>query len=303
MQALLFFLLCLWIFKKFKTFETLSSLILFSPPVLFALERGNCDVFIFLLLGTTFMASKNQTTQLYAVLSAALLKIFPLGAVLGLITKKDIKKKLLTKQSFAVFAFFLVGTFLSLQSFTFVSERTPRPIHFMSYGLCSLPSLFSTRAGFHVEQKIITIIIFYCSVFFVSLIIWKMDLCKNFKKSQSDSQQLFFVGLGCFILSNLIGFNWEYRLIFLIFCLPEIIYQKKFLKHQFWIIYSLLLLLFWQSFFNSAFNIIFQYLPYKTNHFYVFSDLINIVLFIFSFSLALTFLEKNRIFALNHKSF
>lgn len=303
-QIIVFFILCLWLVQRLKCPEVLSIPILFSPPVLLALERGNCDVLIFILLGVLLLATKNQSLHLCGILSAALLKIFPLGAILSYLVAVKDTKTLKKPINILVYILFGVGLIYSLESFLIVSERTPRPVHYMSYGLGSLPSLFAERAGLGDSGKYLCIIILYAITTGTSVFLWRNKIITAFQvEMNDDSEKIFFAGVGCFLMSNLIGFNWEYRLIFLILCLPEINSQRKNIGGLFWILYALILLLFWQSFIKSILDLLFVHLPYQTNHFYTLADIINIILFIITTTLALSSLQQKTFLNCKQKVF
>lgn len=304
-QIFFFLILCLWIFKKFHSPQCLSSFILFSPPVILALERGNCDVIIFILIGITFLLFKKPTTQLCAVLFAASLKVFPFGALLGWIY--GVKNPATLKKPSILLVMFLfgIGIFYSLESFIVVSERTPRPFHFMSYGLASMPTLVAERLDIGPKRKTVLIISFYFAILVASIACWKTKVVKPFQtQTPNKSRQLFFAGLGCFLLSNLIGFNWEYRLIFLIFCMPEIFYLRYKKGSWFWIVYLFIIILMWQNFFKNGLDQFIPYLTYQKNHFYLVADLINIILFILGCSLVFSEIQRkldqyNSLFRIN----
>ncbi|NCY21171.1 hypothetical protein EBX31_04340, partial [bacterium] len=83
---------------------------------------------------------------------------------------------------------------------------------------------------------------------------------------------------------NLIGYNWEYRLVFLLFCLPAIGLLRE--RHAAWFAlgFSLIASLCWQTFFAQVFS---QWLG-ETSRFYYLTDVANILLFVYLSSFLLS---------------
>jgi len=289
LQAVSFFFVCIYIFKKEKVPQIPAALVMFSPAVLLMVERGNCDLIIFLLLACTTLFVKSPTFSLATTLILSLLKIYPFGSVFGWLMKEN-KSLWFKPEKLVIFSVFLAGLLASYRSYFYVSERTPRPYHYMSYGLGTLPQLAAERFGFEKNEYFPLLICFYVLIFLIIVFFCLKKSKTNMYLSNNEepANQLFYAGAGCFLASNIIGFNWEYRLSFLLLCLPFIFLKIKNRKKEMIIWYVCIVLLCWQTFLKKLIDMFIFKMPYKTNHFYLFADIINIFLFI---SLSCYFLQ------------
>jgi hypothetical protein len=210
-----------------------------------------------------------------------MLKLFPIGALSIWIRRFrgrifDHRWKIL-----AVGAVFAAGFLLQWDGLRAVSERTPRPMHYMSYGLATLPSLVVERTNLGGLWSAGLYALFYGGIAAFGLMLWTLTRQKPLRlpETSEQSKNLFLAGAGCFLVSNLIGFNWEYRLVFLLLALPEVFALRAAHGLLFRVILASMLLLFYQTMIKRLLDGLMPLLPYKTNHFYFLADLNNIVLF------------------------
>lgn len=275
-QILIFFAFCSYFLRRFKCPCCLSALILFSPAVLLGLERGNCDLLIFLGLGIVLLLSRGGLLSLAVILFAGLLKIYPLSCVFGWGCEN--KELFIRKRSWVLLLFCIcAGVFLlTFQGYLQVAKITPKPVHYLSYGLASLPTLIANAFAFPMFAKVTLILTFYCLIFWGVYLACQQDTFHSSLNPGSDPLigRFFFTGASCFLASNLIGYNWEYRLVFLVFCLPAVFLLRKTQVIRFAMILASIAFLCWQSLWADIFSCWLG----KASRFYYLSDLVNIVL-------------------------
>ena len=193
--------------------------ILFSPPLLLMMERGNMDCFIFFLLFTSIL-TKNYSSGFLLGLAASL-KVYPIFILPFYFFFKKFNKKFFI--GFIITLPLILWTFLQLN---ILIGQTP--ISFStSFGIYSF-ALFLVKAlgeVFYIEIEKNYIFYFYSIsillFLFLSLIfnfLFKKDLNKILEILDSNK-----LNLMIFILSStmtiLIFFafsNWAYRIVFLL---------------------------------------------------------------------------------------
>jgi|GEM_PF-2234992 len=201
-----------------------------SPAVMLGLERGNSDVIIFLtLMLIPLLVYKSKILSSILILCTSMLKLFPIGALIGVCNNPQ---KNLTKSVWlfiGVVISFLIYIYLTLDSIIQVSDKTPRPYKEASYGLGGMPSFIVSFFKVSADQSKWYFLGFTLLGLMLFLIIFKY-LNKKVslpKIEQNAKGSAYLMGSGIFLMTCLIGYNWEYRLIFLIFTLPQILKWGK----------------------------------------------------------------------------
>jgi len=280
-QIVAFYTFSLWYLAQLRCSPAVAALALVSPATLLLLERGNCDLLIYLFLGLGALYVPTARGRLGVIFAVSMLKVFPLGALCEWIY--GLRGGLWTNRWRLLLAalLFAIGFGLQFDGLLSVSDRTPRPVHYMSYGLGSLPRLISQRCGMDSAEALLLHAGFYAFLLLTGFVVWRYFAKYPFRLPEpaTASARLFLVGAGCFIVSNLIGFNWEYRLVFLLFTLPELCAYRTNHTMFFLLTCSSIVVLLYQTMIKHALDVAWQWFPYKANHFYVIADLVNILLF------------------------
>lgn len=223
-------------------------LVLCSPAVLLGLERGNSDLIVFIFC--LFASSNNFRLNFILITSLTLLKIYPLGAILSFINK-DMKVKYLLRYLFSFAIILIIYVFYNYNDLLTVSSKTPRPFWEHSYGLAALPLMVYKYIGYY--KTLIFMIFIGMNLIFSFFMFRKLWIYANgLSISQSSHGYSYLIGSAIFVVSFLIGSNWEYRLVFLILTIPQLL--KWFRLRQ--AVYSkivlfLSLITFWQSAISS----------------------------------------------------
>jgi hypothetical protein len=198
------------------------TLLLISPAIMLGFERGNCDliIFIFLILPLFFRGSKYLFSIL--LLFSAALKIFPFGAIIVLLNNLKTQIKATFLLIVGITIFFISYCVLYKEVLITVSNKTPRPYGGISYGLGEIPSklidlIHTPNRGLMIVSFILLVV---TSLGLFCYYIFKKSDIPEIEDNKSGSSYL--IGTGIFLTSCLIGHNWEYRLLFLLFTIPQI---------------------------------------------------------------------------------
>ncbi len=204
-------------------------LIVFSPACMLLYERGNVDLLIFILCGLSILL-----IQGYPILSeiillfATILKLFPLFGVTVFFQKT--KRGFYISVAAAVIAF--AGYILfSYNSFSALWNLTQRGT-FMSYGIDVVFDLLHAYFRYYLlkgmaEGDALSLIakLPYLAAFslltvvFIAFMKWGLPLQTSSKRNLAA----FRMGASIYIGTFLLGHNWDYRLAFLIFAIPQLL--------------------------------------------------------------------------------
>lgn len=207
-------------------------LLLLSPVSLLIFERGNNDLVIFLLLlFPVLVFPKSKIVYILFFLLAFMLKLYPIGAgLLLLYLYREINFKSVAVLA-GVGAVILCYIGLNYEEIIMIRERTPISVSEFSFGFqVPLENIMShNRKMYKVEEVYWTGYI----VLWISIIFLLFKVFKN-KWNQADlmnikSQEihLFLIGGGVFLFSFFLSVSWEYRLFFLVLCVPAMISWMK----------------------------------------------------------------------------
>lgn len=207
MMVLTFLSCCLMLLKQFPSLTLLA--LCFSGATLLAVERGNNDIIIFSLLYFSVIVGGG----IYALflLIATLLKVFPILALPAFCRS--------VKTFFLMLAVAVIALLILLPELSNIRGSTPVSAS-LSYGSASISAAFQSRVNFNFPSHFISIL-----VLFAAFVAWKLDFLRkrlNFSEMNRHAKQMFLIGayiyVGTFILSS----NWDYRLIFLLLCVPYV---------------------------------------------------------------------------------
>jgi hypothetical protein len=260
-----------YLLKYFPSF--LILLCFFSGSSLLAIERGNIDLIIFSLLLTSAFLIRDSFKGLF-ILIATILKIYPIFASITIMENRKI---------FSLFTIIcLLFLALNYQEIIKMKDATPISIP-MSYGTTNISAIFMKYLNLKISPNLIGIFMVALGLLIYRIKLVKTAILINFSPNKGNKkliQDLFLIGASIYICSFLLVSNFDYRLIFVILCIP---YIDK-IKIKFISIFSLIMIV-------IASN---QYALYL--FFNIYGVLINIFskcyLFIFLFLLLLDNFEK-----------
>lgn len=199
------------VFRKLdKTSAIIISFLIFSPAAILGVERGNHDLLIFFLVALAVFLADQAWLSMSVLLLASFIKLFPVFAVLYLF-------KFTTKKSIMICSVFLLF-FLS----------------YMLYNLPDLPQVFkSTQKGFYqwaygvmtYDEKATAYAYIPAAAVLISTTMFYVNHLRLRGWIESDLTYLdaFRAGAGVYLGTFLLGNSWAYRLIFLIFTVPQLV--------------------------------------------------------------------------------
>jgi hypothetical protein len=254
------------------------TLIIISPAVMLGIERGNYDVFIFVLIVFTIRLIKERIYQCAIFLLLGMIKLFPIA---GLLYLSNSPKKISSIVLFVLFTIIFGLHFVAnFENWMLVSAKTPRPMGTAAYGLGPIVSFTILKINSFVNVYIHPINFKLIVVFTLTLLFTAVAQLVFFKNpfrettlaiNQDYVGNSYIIGSSIFILTCIIGYNFDYRLIFLILTIPQIMVwiNKNYMFGNLMFLTTLIFM--WKSFTEQ----------HITHHFIYFNAVILVVLFYF----------------------
>ncbi len=210
-----YFLFCLALLYKYSSIYIFLSI--FSTSSLLAIERGNNDVLIFCLLFAGIFSSRDIWKILF-ISCASILKVYPLFSVLVFREKRRI---------IAGITFFLCLYFAFNFEEMSVILNGNTACGPLSYGFGSV--IWLVRKHLDLAPATAKIALYGYVLFTIS----ELSKSNVFELAFEDGnvvpleKDLFIAGGAIYSFSYLLTDNWDYRLIFLIFCMPYLLRIKN----------------------------------------------------------------------------
>jgi hypothetical protein len=199
---------CYTLLKKSPSVYSLLAML--SGASLLAVERGNNDIVIFSLLAVALHLRRDWIRSII-VLLAVVLKVYPVFSIYGFF-QKNIKLLMLTTLLSAIYLILNLNEMILIKSGN-------TAFGFLAYGV-------------HLDAvKMVGLLLI---LVFSSFLFWKTGAAAKWFANGSDeyARDLFIVGGSIFVATFILSMNWDYRLIFLIFCLPYFqSLNNKLVKH------------------------------------------------------------------------
>ena len=292
LQAILFYA-CIFIIiiKRLNVSEGLFyGLILCSPAVMLAVERGNNDLMIFVFLSlAVLMMQKRRILPYIFILMASILKLYPIVSIMSAL-REDKKRAIIIM--LMVGTLFMIYMIYTWQDVILIGTTVPRSAN-LSYGsrvlFDGLNPIFQSITGLGIPEHFRTIFSF-TAVLFV-LVASYLAIRLGFIQTQNKlmtSQYLdnFRIGAIIYIGTFIIGHNFDYRLIFLILTLPQLLawikIQNPLSQVSVFLLIAILVTM-WSSFFavwfSGLFSLVFS-LEKTGNHLvFLLEEIINWLIF------------------------
>lgn len=214
-------MIALYIYCCYRIFSLDPSpwalLLIFSGAPLLTIERGNNDLLIFSLL--YFSTITPAVANVVLIFTATALKIYPALASVLLIHNLKI--------FMAFVSACLILLYAMRDELSLIRDATPA-VYYLSYGSMSFAALIKTKFGIDIHHGLITAALIFAAIATTFL---RQVAVPNFSVENDTRSRLFIVGTVIYLGSFMLGSNWDYRLLFLIFCLPLIFsLADKYLK-------------------------------------------------------------------------
>ncbi len=195
-----------------------------SPAVLLGVERANTDLLMFFLLAVAVVAVKRRhLLSTTVILFGFILKLYP---VFGLIVLLRQKRSVFFVSSAISIVFALIYASINFEEILMIIEATWVDT-FFSYGL----NIFGMRVmrdypAMEIYAKILSYLLALSSLVYALSALLRNDL-------PQEDQELpyldsFRAGSAIYLGTFLLGSNWDYRLMFLIFTIPQLLLWSNF---------------------------------------------------------------------------
>ena len=242
------FIVCILSIFRFKNSTAYFStiLILFSFPVMLAIERANNDILIFIFV-VLLAYYKNQALSLVILIVTTISKFYPIVLVIKLFFEKNLKKIIINLSIF-ISLILLIFFYESEQISKIFSNRA----QYTSGGIYDFSLIgtmkFYKATYFFINNKFFSILIFL--LFLVGPIIYLFTKIKFFFKEKNYSLDFNFFEDRIFILSSILILicyfsfqNYAYREIFFIGLMPWVLKMKmSYTKYDFCSLFFYLLI-------------------------------------------------------------
>lgn len=210
------YLICVYdLLRKFPSIWLLAAI--FSGSSLLAIERGNSDLLVFVLL---YLSSMVPVLWMSAamIMLGTILKIYPVFAAISLLRNRIVFGGLLLTA--VVYFLFDFDDLLKVRSATPISA-------WLSYGIPTIAARYPTRI-------VSPILLGALLLMFVGA----LSFSKLFRDNSAadgapkEAVRLFLAGSGVYVATFLLSSNWDYRLICIMLCIPYLLHlRSKWLKN------------------------------------------------------------------------
>ena len=197
----------------------------YSPASLLAIERGNIDMVMFFLVSLAIFFITRPIIFSGIILLATVLKIFPVFSLAGLLRES---KNLFFRLILSLIAIFIGYVFLTIDDIVLINSATPQSGS-LSYGLNVIPIMLEHRGLSNLKTLIQMGSYIYVVTLIVTILYYirKIEFVRIINTLNIEYIDAFRVGSAIYLMTFLISTNWDYRLIFLIFTMPQLILWSK----------------------------------------------------------------------------
>ena len=255
----------------------LVLLALASPATLLCIERGNTDLLLFFLVALSLVAMRKTPFVSVAITGLGfLLKLFPVfsyAVLIRLAPKRFIRYFLFLGLSLSLYA---VATASDL---TKILSNTPQGINgsygfkVLSMGVASVAPEFGTIAR-TISYLLLLLVIAFATTALLKNEVSDMDL------GNTLNGDAFRAGASIYTGTFLLGTNFDYKLIFLIFTIPQLVcWSQKPSTRKATLALTTLVLLFVSLFYWGLMIRVAPYLPIGKHLVFLFDEICNWCLF------------------------
>ncbi len=252
----IFLILYIWRPYNWHTY-LIFFLCIFSPSVILAFERGNTDLIIFILIGIGIILNRNIIISNFILLVAGFFKLFPIAALSNILILKK------TRFFFILFCFysiiFCLYVIIIKNEIKMILQNTPYSIYDLSYGIKIIPEIIFQKTGIN-KIKIYTLYTIFLIIASSLCIAFFIKKIKGLIIDDNTSFYSYLVGMLIFSFTFILGINWDYRKIFLLFTIPFLL--KNIKTKIFLLMVLLTILILWEQLFSRVI------LPIKISFFY-----------------------------------
>ncbi len=204
-----------------------------STAPLFAIERGNNDLFVFSLIFVGCFTT-NKYLKSIAFAAASLLKIFPLAGMMMDAVRRPARQRIVPFVSAALVLVLLAWQWRDVD---LIRHATPIS-RIRSYGYPSFQEeilhFFSDSMLHFMQMSWVVLGAFWLTVLSTLDLAWKSGLDLDPGLFNSMRGEMFSVFGSIYVFTYAIGSNWDYRLIFLLPTLPFVLDLMRVARFRGW---------------------------------------------------------------------
>ena len=223
---------------QYLTMAAFLALILFSPASMLALERGNVDLFIFILCALALLTLENRVwLSAGFFMLATLLKLFPIFAFVAFLQRGKKHFFIISIAASAILLIYAALTYSNIvASYAFTEKGGD-----LSYGVTVLPLyLHPFLAAPNIYGIFILGSYFAAFGLFGSAVFYGIR-SKLLPVADVHHLAAFRLGAAIYVGTFFLGNNWDYRLIFLLFTIPQLVSWGAASRAARWILAMLIL--------------------------------------------------------------
>jgi hypothetical protein len=202
------------VFIAFRKLDKPSAIIIafliFSPVAVLGVERGNHDLLMFFLVALALFLADQAWISMPILLLASFIKLFPVFAVLYL-WRYPTKKSIVISSTFLLF--FISYMIYNLPDLPQVFSSTQKGLYHWAYGVMTYDKMATGYSYIPAAAVLISTTIFYIN---------NIRL-QGWQEVNSHYLDAFRAGAGIYLGTFMLGNSWAYRLIFLIFIIPQLV--------------------------------------------------------------------------------
>jgi hypothetical protein len=220
-----FLLYWLSLFLFVQNYEALTAvlmcIVIFSPAAMLGYERGNMDLAIFALLSMALAASAySNFPSLGLILMTAMLKIYPIAGLAYLLKEPRNKFFLWAGAGLGIFILYAISLSSSLKG---IIEYIPKGSLF-NYGV-GVIGFHSYELGFTRLQTNLIVSLSFLVLYLILVAI--IYISYKYPEPPVEGSRPFLaafrVGAAIYLGTFVQGNSFNYRLIFLLFCIPQLV--------------------------------------------------------------------------------
>lgn len=208
----------------------LMSIIIFSPAAMLGYERGNLDLAIFALLSIAlFLSQYSYIPGLGLILLTAMLKVYPIVGLAYFL--RETRKKFLLWAGIGLGVFILYAVSLG-RSLKGIVEYIPKGSLF-DYG-AGVIGFRVYEVGFARLQANLVMLLSFVVLYliFVAVVYLSYRYPDEPTPSERPFLDAFRLGAAIYIGTFVQGNSFNYRLIFLLFCIPQLVVWAEASGHM-----------------------------------------------------------------------
>ena len=208
--------------------SVLYAVALCSPAVMLGVERGNVDILIFaLVVLAVVLFRRGERSSLLAhglLLFAAILKLFPIFAI-GVLLRQPRRRALIGFGAVVVcFGLYLVAIRSELRT---LARVTPQPDTF-AYGLLIISQWFAAGTAAitslsHARAWQAALLVLIVAAALLAQRRGRIQLPRATGPAAQRDLDLFVAGAGVYVCSYALFRNFDYRLVFLLLTIPQLV--------------------------------------------------------------------------------